>query len=331
MKSKLEDRLIHRRSTQLEALLPMHRLLQCRIQFRQLAPTSTAPRQVKLNKFFAKTLINESFGVSGVDPYISGSNNVDTTGSAVSAASAAAAVSQAASSLSNLAASASSNSYASDGYADSHYGSSSGSYGSTGGTYGSSAGSYGGSTGLASYGSSGGGSYGSGGGGGYGGGGGGGYGGGGGNTYTTVTIPGSNQGLDKANALNFLSSLAPSLLLSSLLLPLALAILSNATGALGRRKRGVDSYFDDIEIEDQIDFDVSFLDDNTLKTIDAIIETLDSSSDQSTEQQQAVITFASKRGLFDTGNQCLDKLACLSAEGSKSTLVDSKEASKLRK
>ena len=273
--------------------------------------------------------MNESFGVSGVDPYISGSNNVDTTGSAVSAASAAAAVSQAASSLSNLAASASSNSYASDGYSDSHYGSSSGSYGTTGGTYGSSAGSYGGSTGLTSYGSSGGigGSYGSGSGGGYGGG----YGGGGGNTYTTVTIPGSNQGLDKANALNFLSSLAPSLLLSSLLLPLALAILSNATGALGRRKRGVDSYFDDIEIEDQVDFDVSFLDDNTLKTIDAIIETLDSSSDQSTEQQQAVVTFASKRGLFDTGNQCLDKLACLSAEGSKSTLVDSKEASKLRK
>ena len=299
-----------------------------------------------------------------VDPYISGSNPVSELGHT----STTSVESTADSAKANLAASASSTSYSSGGsYADSSYsgsshsdygstsggyadsagsygGGSGGSYGGSGGSYGgSSGGSYGGSSG-GSYGGSSGGSHGGSGGGSYGGSGGGygghggsgggygggGYGGGHGNGGSTstyaVSIPSdSDSGLDKANALTFLSSLAPSLLLSGLLLPLALALLSNTTTIFGRRKR-------EVVLDDPAD-DASLVSDHVLDTMDSLIRVLDDSpiDTQPEDHRNTIIDMAVSNGLTKPDNQCLEKLACLSAAGSKSTFISPGDARKLNK
>ena len=303
-----------------------------------------------------------------VDPYISGSNpvselghssttSVESTADSAKANLAASASSTSYSSGGSYADSSYSGSSHSDygstsgGYADSagsYGGGSGGSYGGSGGSYGGSGGSYGGSSGGSyggssggSYGGSSGGSHGGSGGGSYGGSGGGhggsgggygggGYGGGHGNGGSTstyaVSIPSdSDSGLDKANALTFLSSLAPSLLLSGLLLPLALALLSNTTTIFGRRKR-------EVVLDDPAD-DASLVSDHVLDTMDSLIRVLDDSpiDTQPEDHRNTIIDMAVSNGLTKPDNQCLEKLACLSAAGSKSTFISPGDARKLNK
>ncbi|XP_032793171.2 PPE family protein PPE10 [Daphnia magna] len=213
------------------------------------------------------------------------------------------------------------------------YGGSSGGVGSsygglTGGSYGGSTGasSYGaGSTGLSSYGagSTGAGSYGSGGNSfNFGGSSGGSYGlnsgsssfgvpyGGGSPSYS-VSYP-AQQGATKADTIHLLSSLAPSLLLSSLLIPLALALLTNTTNSLiGRKKRDLyNDYDDDLQFSlsgDILDADITLLDAHFFPTMDAMLESY------SPDDGERLAEFVRHRGLLDTHNPCLEKLACLAA------------------
>ncbi|XP_046463682.1 keratin, type I cytoskeletal 9-like isoform X1 [Daphnia pulex] len=200
-----------------------------------------------------------------------------------------------------------------------------GSYGDTGGASYGSSGSYGGSSigsGSSYGGFSGGSSYGSGlGGSSYGIGGSTGlsgshssYGGGGGGYGTSapsysITYP-AQQGATKADTIHLLSSLAPSLLLSSLLLPLALALLTNTTSSLyGRKRRDLsDDYDDDLQFSlngDILDGDITLLDTHFFPTMDAMLESY------SPDDTERLAEFVRHRGLLNINNPCLEKLACL--------------------
>jgi len=119
--------------------------------------------------------------------------------------------------------------------------------------------------------------------------------------------------------------LAPSLLLSGLLLPLALALLSNTTTIFGRRKR-------EVVLDDPAD-DASLVSDHVLDTMDSLIRVLDDSpiDTQPEDHRNTIIDMAVSNGLTKPDNQCLEKLACLSAAGSKSTFISPGDARKLNK
>lgn len=129
-----------------------------------------------------------------------------------------------------------------------------------------------------------------------------------------------------------MSSLAPSLLLSSLLLPLALALLTNATGTLtGRKKRDVfsriDDGYDEDELdlsfsEDDLDSEISSLDAHFFPVMDAMLE---SYSPGDTER---LSEFVRNKGLLtDSTNTCLEKLACFGS----TTKSKFKRSDKLKK
>jgi len=210
----------------------------------------------------------------------------------------------------------------------SSYGSGASSYGGGGSGYSGSSGagsynaggasSYGGSGASGYSGGSGIGSYGGGGGfgGGYGGGAGA-YGGAGDSAYAVVP---SNTNT-KGNTLHLLSSLAPSLLLSSLLLPLAIAVLSNASGLVGTGRKKRDTYgIDDDEQDDEADLQFT-LDFDNLDTdlvagdaffspaVDAFIKSYEAVN----KDEKRFIASIRHHGFLDSENTCLEKMACLSA------------------
>ena len=207
----------------------------------------------------------------------------------------------------------------------SSYGSGASSYGGGGSGY-SGAGSYN-AGGASSYGGSGAsgysggsgiGSYGGGGGfgGGYGGGAGA-YGGAGDSAYAVVP---SNTNT-KGNTLHLLSSLAPSLLLSSLLLPLAIAVLSNASGLVGTGRKKRDTYgIDDDEQDDEADLQFTLDFDNLdtdLATGDAFfspaVDAFIKSYEAVNKDEKRFIASIRHHGFLNSENTCLEKMACLSA------------------
>lgn len=120
----------------------------------------------------------------------------------------------------------------------------------------------------------------------------------------------AQQGATKADTIHLLSSLAPSLLLSSLLIPLALALLTNTTSSLiGRKKRDLyNDYADDLQFSlsgDILDADITLLDSYFFPTMDAMLESY------SPDDGERLVEFVRQRGLLDTQNPCLEKLACL--------------------
>lgn len=108
-----------------------------------------------------------------------------------------------------------------------------------------------------------------------------------------------------------ISSLAPSLLLSSLLLPLALALLTNATGSLsGRKKRdliNLTKLDDTFNHEDNLDASIALTDSNFFPTMQSMLDS--STSGDSTK----MVEFIRNEGLLDPLNSCLEKFACLAA------------------
>ena len=135
----------------------------------------------------------------------------------------------------------------------------------------------------------------------------------------TVAYPAVSSTPSKGDTLSFLSSLAPSLLLSSLLLPLALALLTNATGVLnGRKKRDTfgDDYDDEqfsLNLDELNDDDIMANDAHFFHTSDAVVH----SYDDAVGEPDKLAEFFKDRGLFNPLNPCLEKLACLSATSSK--------------
>ena len=118
------------------------------------------------------------------------------------------------------------------------------------------------------------------------------------------------QGATKADTIHLLSSLAPSLFLSSLLLPLALALLTNTTSSLiGRKKRDLsDDYDDDLQFSingDILDADITLLDAHFFPTMDAMLQSY------SSNDTERLAEFVHHQGLLDIQNPCLEKLACL--------------------
>ncbi|XP_057365886.1 keratin, type II cytoskeletal 6B-like isoform X2 [Daphnia carinata] len=134
---------------------------------------------------------------------------------------------------------------------------------------------------------------------------------GGGTPSYSVSYP-AQQGATKADTIHLLSSLAPSLLLSSLLIPLALALLTNTTSSLiGRKKRDLyNDYDDDLQFSlsgDILDADITLLDAHFFPTMDAMLESY------SPDDGERLADFVRQWGLLDTQNPCLEKLACLAA------------------
>lgn len=95
-----------------------------------------------------------------------------------------------------------------------------------------------------------------------------------------------------------------------MLLPLALALLTNTTNSLiGRKKRDVsDDYDDDLQFSlngDILDADITLLDEQFFPTMDAMLESY------SPDDAERLAEFVRHRGLLDINNPCLEKLACL--------------------
>ena len=126
---------------------------------------------------------------------------------------------------------------------------------------------------------------------------------------------------NKADTVHLLSSLAPSLLLSSLLLPLALALLSNFTGTIGtgRKKRdlyGDEDYDEDVQFSlklDELDAEIKANDFHFFSTSDALIDFYSLNEGE----PEKLMDFVRERGLTDPLNPCLEKIACLSATNAK--------------
>jgi hypothetical protein len=102
-----------------------------------------------------------------------------------------------------------------------------------------------------------------------------------------------------------------------LLLPLALALLTNTTNSLiGRKKRDVsDDYDDDLQFSlngDILDADITLLDEQFFPTMDAMLESYSPDDAERLEKNvTSLVEFVSHRGLLDINNPCLEKLACL--------------------
>ena len=125
----------------------------------------------------------------------------------------------------------------------------------------------------------------------------------------------AQKGPTKADTIHLLSSLAPSLLLSSLLLPLALAYLTNATGAnTGRKRRDLLDFEKDegfqtpiiLDDQDNLDYDakIETSDPQLVPVIDAVL-------DFALNDTNVLTRFVHERVLSDSGNTCLEKMACL--------------------
>lgn len=100
------------------------------------------------------------------------------------------------------------------------------------------------------------------------------------------------------------------------LLPLALALLTNATGLLsGRKKRDTFQLDDDYDEDDlqfslpleDLDTDIVAHDAQFFHVADALID------HNSTDDPEKLVDFIQERGLSDPFNPCLEKLACLTA------------------
>lgn len=117
-----------------------------------------------------------------------------------------------------------------------------------------------------------------------------------------------------------------------MLLPLALALLTNATGTLtGRKKRDVFSRIDDGYDED--DLDLSFTEDG----LDSEITSLDAHffpimdemlNSYSPNDKERLTEFIRRKGLLsDSSNTCIEKLACFGS----TTKSKFKRSDKLKK
>ena len=122
----------------------------------------------------------------------------------------------------------------------------------------------------------------------------------------------------KADTLHLLSSLAPSLLLSGLLLPLSLALLTNVSGLVtGRKKRDLlnmqdnnEEDFDDdvsqVPLEfDDLDSKIAAKDGHFLPATNALLDSY------SPGDADRLLEFVREKGLLDKSNTCLQKMACL--------------------
>jgi hypothetical protein len=96
-----------------------------------------------------------------------------------------------------------------------------------------------------------------------------------------------------------------------LLLPLALALLTNTTNSLyGRKRRDLSDDYDDDDLQfslngDILDGDITLLDAHFFPTMDAMLESY------SPDDTERLAEFVRHRGLLDIHNPCLEKLACL--------------------
>lgn len=111
------------------------------------------------------------------------------------------------------------------------------------------------------------------------------------------------------------------MLLSSLLLPLAIAVLSNASGLVGTGRKKRDTYGledseedDDTDVPftldfDDLDADLAAGDANFSTSVESFIK-----SYESVNKDEKRLTDSIRRdGLLDAGNTCLEKMACLTA------------------
>lgn len=96
-----------------------------------------------------------------------------------------------------------------------------------------------------------------------------------------------------------------------MLLPLALALLTNTTNSLiGRKRRDLSDDYDDDDLQfslngDILDGDITLLDAHFFPTMDAMLESY------SPDDTERLAEFVRHRGLLDIHNPCLEKLSCL--------------------